>query len=334
MGFHNSHAFQKLWSGRSIGSDPRAHAWFEAEETLLRLCDGMEWAGPPVDAGLGYCVPCRACALTYAADQVHGRAVFRYGSGFPRHYPNDSYTLASAAEAPAGMIECVPQWGGQSCQRGAKPMPTITMTLFANFCSATPKGRRRIVSGQRELEEHPEWIRSRDFYGPIRDVIKRTHIANRDLEVFRDALPALMLRRMRDDQRARFRLLGEAYIDLWGGWDATPFPGQRAEVDIAGLAVVVNPDLRIRTHAGDDFLVKLRFSLPPLQEPIRRTVSYLMNLAKETQGWPQTWQMGILDVERRALLPAVLTDPDFAATVNGHAEAYVEMWQASEPQRE
>ena len=205
-------------------------------------------------------------------------------------------------------------------------MPKITMTQFANFCIAKPNGRRRIVHDQRELGEHPEWIRSRDFYGPLRDAIKRTHVANQDLNIFRDALPALMHQRLGDNQRARFQLLGEAYLDLWGGWDATPFPGQRAEVDIAGLTVIVNPDVRIRTDDDDDLLVKLWFNPGPPPGPKMQTLSYLMNLAKEIQGWPRTRQMGILDVERKALLPAVETDSDFAASVDGHAEAYMETW--------
>ena len=330
----SSQTFFTLWSGRSIGSDPRAHAWFDTGENLLRLCDGVTWAGAPEDVGLGYCVPCRACALAYAEDQVHGRAILRYGTSFPRDYASDSYTVVPSAEVQTGMIESASQWEAKLGQPGANPMPKTTMTRFADFCTTTPNRQRRIVSDERELAEHPEWIRSRDFYGPLRDAIKRTHVANQDLEVFRDSLPALMHQRMRDNQRARFLPLGQAYLDLWGGWDATPFPGQRAEVNLAGLTVIVNPDLRIRTHAGEDILVKLRFSLQPLPPTNAATISYLMHLAKETQGWPQTWQMGILDIERGTLLPAVTVGLDFAAFVNGHAETYMEMWRASEPPTE
>ena len=32
---------------------------------------------------------------------------------------------------------------------------------------------------------------------------------------------------------------------------------------------------------------------------LSRLYTFLMDLAKETQGWPQMWQMGILDIERR-----------------------------------
>ena len=220
MGSSNSQTLVTLWSGRSVGPDPRAHAWYEKGEHLLRLCDGVKWAGAPADEGLGYCVPCRACALTYAEDQVRGRAVFRYCAGFPDDYPCGSYT----APPPAGNIEHASRKDVILDQPGASPMPKITMTSFAYFCSATPNGRWRIVREQREVAEHPEWIRSRDFYGPFREAVKRTHVANQDLDVFRDALPALMQQRLKENQRARFRALGKAYLDLWGGCDAFPGP--------------------------------------------------------------------------------------------------------------
>ena len=210
-------------------------------------------------------------------------------------------------------------------------MPTVTMTFFAKFCDAGINAQQRMVRDRRQQIADSKLIRSRDYYGRLREAVCRTHIGTQDVDAVRDVLvaPMLLSERMRKGQRERFQLLGDAYLEFWNRWyaDAVPFAAERGHVDIAGLTVRVNPELRIHTSYGDDHVVKIWFNAPTISRSARLTMSYLMNRAKEAEGWPSAWRMGLLDVERKALLPAIDTDDNFELGLSGQAAAFLEIWR-------
>lgn len=209
-------------------------------------------------------------------------------------------------------------------------MPKVSMTFFAKFCTASVNKQQQMIRDQRVQLADPSLIASRDYYGRLRNSILHTHVRTRELESFADALPPLLNQNLIASKRERFRLLGEAYVDFWGGLDATPFSAERGEINIAGLTITINPEVRILSSYGDEQIVKLRFNAPRISRQERLTQSHLMNRAKAELGWPRTWQMGIFDVERKAILPALDTDDDFALGIIGQAAAYMQMWHLLE----
>ena len=222
-----------------------------------------------------------------------------------------------------------PHIDGNALSLQVDKMPKASMNFFAKFCAAGISTKQRMVRDQRLQLADPRLIASRDYYGRLRNSILQTHVRTQDLEVFADALPPLLGQKLRDDgQRNRFKLLGEAYLDFWGGLDAKPFTAQRGHVDIAGLTITVNPEVRIRTAHGDEQAVKLRFNAKAISQQERLTMSYLMNRAKAEEGWPRTLQMGIYDVERKVILPAPVPSDDFELGLIGQAAAYIHMWRA------
>ena len=109
--------------------------------------------------------------------------------------------------------------------------------------------------------------------------------------------------------------------------DAAPFPGESSKVIIGELTVRVNLELRIHASYGDDQLVRLWFPVPPPSRATRQTFSYIMDLAKQKEGWPLEWHMGILDIDRKAVLPNLETSSAFQDGVKQQAATYMEMWR-------
>ena len=326
----------EIWPFRSADSDPRTHFWYKDEKAFKRLCDNLPWERKPVnDNGLGFPVPCQACQDLYVEDVVYGRGLLLIRSEIPfvasiRSTQQQRIAEKSIDSAYNGVYtrynECTPHYTESECSLEALVMPKVTMTFFAKFCTSSIKTQQRMVADSRQQEGDTRLIRARDYYGPIRNVIQRTHIANHDLDQFRDSmLPLLEKPKMRESQRTRFLMLGSAYVAYWKNWDAVPFEAKRCEIQIAELTIIVNPELRIRTSYGDDHVVKLWFNASPPSRQMREVLSHLMNVARVQEDWPHSWQTGILDIERKLMLPSLSTNDTFGVGLAGQAAAYLEM---------
>ena len=59
-----------------------------------------------------------------------------------------------------------------------------------------------------------------------------------------------------------------------------------------------------------------------------------MDLPKQQEGWPLEWHMGILDIDRKTVLPNLATSYAFKEGVRRHAVEYMQMWQEAAAQEE
>ena len=213
-------------------------------------------------------------------------------------------------------------------------MPSISMSTFAQFCNAKVMKQQDIVAAQRFAAADPKLVRIHDFYGRLRNTIVRWHISTQDLSVFDDAYQKLWGQNLPTLKRSHYSRARDAYMEFWRNLDATPFRVTRATVNIGDLTVIVNPELRIRTSYGVDMVVKLRFNAKPPPSSTRQTYSYLMELAKDSAEWEHEWQTGIMDIERRIVLPSLATSAAFQIGIERHAATYAEMWREAEKQVE
>ena len=206
-------------------------------------------------------------------------------------------------------------------------MPKVSMAFWAQFCNAHVQKQQQMVREQHRQAADPN-APHRDFYGRMRNCVIRGHIATQDLIAYDDTFEQLLKLDLRDPKKIpRFRCVGTAYMEFWRHLDATPFPGERGTVNIGDLTIVVNPELRIHTSYGDDQVVKLWFKALKPSRGTRQTLSYVMALAQEKEGWPPEWHMGLLDIERKTVLPSLATSTGFQEGVKQHAAAFVEMWR-------
>ena len=308
-----------IWA-QAQGHDPRSHFWVDDGRITQRLCDGFEWQETPPreDSAFDYPIPCSACVELYAKDATIGTQRFLFQAGKPAqkegatHY--NGYPPTQSEEDSFSQVY---------------PMIKATMTTFVQFCNAKMQKKQEIVRDQRVLAADPRLINYRDFYGPLRRAIIKSHLRTQDNDCLRDSLLALQGQpKLRDSQRTQFQRVGHAYTELWESWDATPFEGVRCSVVVGDLTIAVNPEIRAVTQYGDTHILKLHYKAAQIPRSARLITSYLLNRVKETENWPRDWLVGILDIERRTILPAIETESSFALALEGEAAAYVGLWNA------
>ena len=138
-------------------------------------------------------------------------------------------------------------------------------------------------------------------YAKLRRAIIQCHIRHDNITGFRRGLPDILLS---IDLRYRYRchVVAHSYADWWETLNATPFEGRRVVLDMAGLAVSINPELGVQYADGREQLLKLWFSSAKPPNTWVPVVSGLMHMAGQQHGWPQSWTKGFLDIERRSVL--------------------------------
>ena len=301
---------------------------------MVRLCDGEPWTGPPINIGLGFCLPCRLCIDMSVVDSVHGRGVFRSGDGFPRPYPRRSYQVPVATGCRlCGAYNkgdgCRPFPSTHSCSSREIDMlraPRFSMREFAQYHRGRPDTRARIVRDKRETLENANRHAYGDArYAKLRRAIIQCHIQHTDITRFRLGLPDI-LRNVKPEHRDRCAVVAHSYADFWDALDATPFEGRRAVLDMAGLTVSIDPELRIQYADGRQQLLKLWFGSTPPPTTWVPVVAGLMNMTGQQHGWPQSWTKGFLHVERRRALALSVDDATAEPLLLGTARDFMHRW--------
>ena len=169
------------------------------------------------------------------------------------------------------------------------------------------------------------------YYLRLSQTVSQAHIKTQDLDCFKDALAKLVDLTSVAHRKDRFRELGCLYVGYWQGLDASPSSMPRANVEVAGLTIGVNPDLRINHASGSTDVLRMWFNDAPIAADQRQVMSNLLHMVKETYDWPTTWRMGFLDIRKQIVVPADAPDPDIASAIEGQAAQYVEMWASTPP---
>ena len=117
-----------------------------------------------------------------------------------------------------------------------------------------------------------------------------------------------------------------SYADFWDALDATPFEGRRAALDMAGLTVSIDPELRIQHADGRQQLLKLWFGPTPPPTTWVPVVAGLMNMAGQQHGWPQSWTKGSLDIEHQTVLALGVDDSTAEPLLLDTAKDLIHRW--------
>ena len=236
--------FRRRLIAAQSGRDPLTHYWLKAgKNDYRRVCDDAPWV-----TGLRYERPpgieCSTCRALRDYDRLFGWAAF-------------SLTYARRgifAPSPGDMLY-IPDDGLSSHDLdGTAAMMCISMTTFAQFYVASPKGREGIVG---------RLGKGRNYYGPLTALLRR-HFESGDIEALRHARPNLNPKdpdytsRMKDLESAK-----QDCIELWTSRQASYFKVRPAGVSLGELTVRVNPEIGMITADGDRVL-KLWYSPDPI----------------------------------------------------------------------
>ena len=301
------------------------------------MCDGVEWGGHPEDDnGLGFTVPCRMCVAMKVEDALRGRGMLVTRYVLPPDDPcHDSDVKAKRLFFGESSLYNYPRPGTVEGVVASErnPMPRLSMRQFVEYYFADARNKQRFVVNRRnqELNRAEDGTPPFDYYGRLRLTVSRAHIKTQDLDCFKDALAKLVDLTPVAHRKERFRQLGYLYVGHWQGLDASPARMPRANVEVAGLTIGVNPNLRINHASGATDVLRMWFNDDPIPTDERQVMSNLLHMAKETYDWPTTWRMGFLDIRNQIVVPADAPDPDIASAIEGQAAQYVEMWASATP---
>ena len=322
-----------IWSGVSENQiDQRTHFWYESDQGLKRrVCDDLASPGaiqePDPEKPL---IPCQACQNLYVQDMAFGRRVLDY---LPLPSPN------SATHIPDLMVYS-PKIGEAYHKNRMADMlerPSLGMATFARFYDAPASQRARIVREARTFWIDPDGYRKRNYYWAVRNTLSRTHWSTNDLSDFENAqeemLSKLPYKKGKHSRNENYQVVSRAYLKFWSKQqDAQFFKIPRGSVQIAGLTILVNPEVGMRRR-GDELALKLWFSVPRPKRAFRQAIQYLMSEAQH-QGWQRHLQPALWDLRREEILPNVPLPKDFDWVIRGQASAFREMWDGFGPQEE
>lgn len=282
------------------GIDPRLHYWYAAQPSdYRRLCDDAGWEEPTV-GGLPFNVPCSTCRGLYHDDQDGGGIfcwVYSSDTGYTRPKlgildQDRAYPPATDRDMEAHMVR-------------------VSMATFARFYGASPSQQMRIVNDHRSQQVNRDRYIQRDFYGTLRQTLRRTHWATGDIDAFRDAIPELVERQQVPARRDAYQDVSQAYIDLWLNRGAEFFTAPTDDITVGALTIRVNPEVGMRTVDGAQAL-KVWFNVDPMPRRSLQACHFLMERASAT--WDEDdIHAAIWDVRRLAIplpprLPAQMAD--------------------------
>ena len=299
-GFAGTMGTISLSLARPAGPDPRNHLWFVTPDgARQRICDGHQWTEHPEDdAGFRINPTCNACGSMFTLDRHGGREAFVLDLESLRHLdtekggtPYNGYT---------------PRIRGTPPLKGDGSMTTIPMVTFARFCAARKfTSQCKIAKDFTLSEENPGFISHRDFYGPLRRSMQTLHWRTGHLDTFEEMLPYLPQNPKLAHRKQHIQVAGRAYVDFCRAHPFIPGKAGRGEVSVGRANIAVNPELAMRTPEQDMFIVRLWFNAPPISRQVRETFSYLMLRAQSQGAWPTSYNIGVLDIRRRQLLPPI-----------------------------
>ncbi len=310
-----------VWSGLAIDQrDLRTHFWYEsAQGKKRRLCDDLESSGDvqSLDPATPF-LPCKSCQDLYVQDLVMGKRVLEY-SPLPATNPSAS---------PIASMVYSNEIGGYPTEymsNGMLERPAIGMATFARFYDAPASEKVRIVRDARTYWIDPDGYRQRDYYWALRNTLSHTHWNTNDLSDFENAFEEMLSRQVKPDRKENYQEVGQAYLRFWTKQrDAQFFKVPPGSIEIAGLTVLINPEVGMR-RPGDVLALKLWLSAPVPKRSFRQAIQYLMSEA-QFRGWQKDLTPALWDVRREEIMPPVKVPRDFDLVIKGQAAAFKQQW--------
>lgn len=307
---------------RTRGVDPTKHLWYEAGDTVRRVCDDGNWQGHWQDSEYaGAVVHCHMCKSVSLAD-ARGPFLFRRHSELPGFYGLDP-TVWAFFSYNGPMLKfrdpSIP-----------KPRWEVSMPNFADFCDVKPGKRYEVVMKQLGMKEKSG--SSEGYFNPyvyFRNVVSDVHIPTQDLGLVSNAFDALLAHPgvQKAKSKRHVELLCGAYLRYFRTRQDVRrlFSPDTGLVRIGELGVNVNPEVRIQTAYKDNVEWVLRMWLRQTDVPdvVRQTMSYMIQKVREDWDWPPDWRFGIFDVLNGAIAEEVEVDDEMAELVTDRAEEYV-----------
>ena len=315
----------QVWPGRLSGPDPTIHFWFEDTERVpQRVCDGSVWVDTPnseQDVPPLY-VPCLVCQEIYVDDGLRGRQLLRIAVTRP-HLANGEGTPENGEGTPEN------EAAKMAIQAELDPtmpiIPPISVLRFAQFTASTMKERQKLVEDIRHRmvssNKYPP------YYQGFRDWLRGTHWATGSIETFENGLPYFLRDLKGNSTRvARYKELGERYIDFWKGRDAAYVSVEGCDVRVEPLTIRVRPELGMRV--GDDIQVlKLWMNSDPPKRLARHVVSYFMSTAaKQTETWLDDYAFGIWDISRSNILQPIQLPDNLSYSIAAAIATFKTIW--------
>ena len=206
-------------------------------------------------------------------------------------------------------------------------MPPLSMITFTKFCVARKDSQqRKTVHDFFEQSQNPELISYRDYYRPLRDAIRKYHWRTGDLAAFAEILPFLPQNPKYAYRRQQIQTVGEAYSQFWRTQDFQHINVTTVDVPLADISIRVNPELGVRSTAGDDYVVKMWFSAPQISRQFREVMSFLMGKAQMSGAWPGS-HIRIWDIRRHHFLPTINPPYPPDAIYETKARLFSEIWE-------
>lgn len=313
-----------IWSGLSENQrDLKTHFWYkEVHGRQRRLCDDLEALGELQESNPAKLfIPCKACQELYVEDIAFGKHILEY---LPS--PPDDKAMHSVGS----MLYSMKSGGcpAKNKRSGMLQQPVIGMATFARFYDAPASGKGRVITDARTYVAKPNDYNQRAYYWALRNTLSQTHWRSNDLSDFSDAVEGMLSKLTAEHRRENYRKVSEAYLSFWAKQeDAQFFRIQAGRIEIAGLTILINPEIGLRRY-GDNLALKLWFSAPPPKRSYRQAIQYLMSEAQQ-RGWQRDIQPALWDVRREEIMPSVPIAKDFPLVIRGQAAAFREMWGAA-----
>ena len=322
-----------IWAAKLPGVDPATHFWFERDGVRYRICDGVRWIeGTGSDNRPDFPVPCGLCKETYLEDVLRGVKLLHLLPKPPAldnkidTTENGVYPSKNEVYPPKNRV-----YPSENTGVAVAVVPKVPVKMFAEFYQARPAKQVSIVRTIRTRLINPEMYMAHNYYGALRNAIRDTHWATRNIETLQDALEHLM-ESIRQDKQQNYRTAIESYIRFWHDRNASCFPVKAVDVEMAGLTIAVNPELGMQT--GDDFqALKIWFDAERPTQPARQVIYYFMDRAREQSNeWEDYWHSGIWDIRRRNIPLPPRNARDFGLGLYGQIAAFLQIWNELEQQ--
>lgn len=313
-----------IWSGLSEShQDQKTHFWYnDDQERTRRLCDNLETFGDlHSPAPTRILIPCKPCQELYTEDIAFGRGMLEH-SQLP---------AANQPMAPDDfMVYSHKNWGYPHQIQGddVLEIPPIGMATFARFYDAPVSGRLKVINDARTYLANHDGYKQRSYYWALRNTLLQTHWATNDLSSFADAREGMLLRQKIEHRKDNYQTISQAYLSFFKKTpDARLFRIPPTRIEIAGLTIIVNPDIGMRLP-GNDLALKLWLSSKPPKNNYRQAIQYLMQDAQQG-GWREDLQPAIWDIRRERIMQPVKIPNGFDIVIGSQAAAFRYMWESA-----
>lgn len=212
---------------------------------------------------------------------------------------------------------------------------SIGMATFARYYAATDVHKVRMVKDALTFHYDREGYKKRDYYWDFTNTLKSTHWLSNNLADFESKVDNLVSRQLKQsregkhiDRRNNYRTLSDAYCRFVKKENAGVFLIVPGHIDIAGLRVIINPDIGMR-YDGNTLALELWLAAPRPTRPYRQAIQYLMEEAQR-RGWQPNLQPALWDIRRERIEPRPPMPAGLGEAVEDQAVAFLHSWHRHE----